>query len=246
MDSVITAKNLTLSYDNSVVLENLSFEIKEGEYVGIVGPNGGGKTTLMKVILGLIEPTSGELNVFGNPSCERAHRSMIGYVPQRVSNPYAFFPATVEEVVRGGRASHVGFFGMENKSDAQAVKEALEEVQIAHLKQRLIYELSGGERQRVFIARALARRPRLLIFDEPTTGVDIKAQKQFYEQLESLNKKGITILLISHDVDVVAQQVGMVLCLNRQLVCHVKANAFTQDNYLEKIYGKNMKYVFHH
>lgn len=246
MNSIISADKLSFAYGRNSVLENVSFELKEGEYVGIIGPNGGGKTTLIKLILGLIEPTHGSLTVMGNANSDRAHRSLIGYVPQHLASPYAFFPATVEEIVRGGRASHVGFFDFARKHDAKAVEEALIEVDLMHLRKRLIYELSGGERQRVFIARALARRPKMLIFDEPTTGIDIKSQKQFYELLESLNKKGMTILLVSHDVDVVAQQVGMVLCLNHELVCHVKAESFVESNYLEKVYGKNMKYVFHH
>lgn len=246
METIIAAQQVSVRYGFNEVLEDVSFIIREGDYVGIIGPNGGGKTTLIKLIIGLIEPSSGKLQVFGNASIDRSHRSMIGYVPQRVATPYSFFPATVEEIVRGGRASHVGFFGREYRHDTEAVSEALQEVEIVHLRKRLIYELSGGERQRVFIARALARRPRLLIFDEPTVGVDVKVQQQFYQLLTNLNKKGITVLLVSHDVDVVAGQVSMVLCLNKKLVCHVKAEEFTQENYLEKLYGKNMKYIFHH
>lgn len=246
MTPIISAQQLSFTYGATSVLHNLNFDIQEGEYVGVIGPNGSGKTTLMKLVLGLLEPTSGTLKIFGNESSERSHRTMIGYVPQHITSSYAFFPATVEEIVKGGRASHVGFFDFSRKHDESAVHEALEEVDMLQYKKRLIYELSGGQLQRVFIARALARRPKMLIFDEPTTGVDIQSQKQFYELLAKLNKKGITIMLVSHDVDVVAGQVGMVLCLNRELVCHVKTDAFITEDYLKKLYGKDMKYVMHH
>jgi zinc transport system ATP-binding protein len=229
----IAADDLSFAYEGQLVVDHISFTVPHGGYVGIVGPNGGGKTTLIKLLLGLLTPTHGSV-VLRDRQGAPLRPSAIGYVPQRISHDAVGFPATVAEVVRSGRTPALGVFGL-----------ALTDV--APLTSRLLGELSGGQRQRVIIARALAAEPQLLILDEPTVGVDVAARETFYEFLRQLNRDlGITIIIISHDTDIVAEQVSTVLCINRTLVCHAGADEFLRGNYLEKAYGTRAKRVVHH
>ena len=241
----IEVRDLSFNYNGNPVLENISFSVEEGEYLGIIGPNGGGKTTLFKVILGLLRPTSGEVRIYGEPQESFTRRHLIGYVPQRTTAE-VYFPATVEEVVRSGRTARMGLLRRLSKDDLTAVAKAMEITDVARLSTRLIGRLSGGERQRVFIARALASDPRILILDEPDVGVDVTAQEKFYSFIEDLNRNlKITILLISHDIDEVAHQAKSVLCLNRRLVCHGSPKKFINEDYMQELYGKKVKFILH-
>jgi len=245
-ESYIELNNVSFSYNITTVIENLTFSIRKGDYVGIIGPNGGGKTTLIKVILGLLHPTEGAVMLFGKDHHDFKEKYRIGYVPQRVTHTERNFPATVFEVVRTGRIARLGFFERFKKEDIEAVERAMEISGIAEHRDTLIGNLSGGERQRVYIARALASEPEVLIHDEPTVGVDIGAQKTFYEFLSSLNRdRHLTILLISHDVDVVSQETKTVLCLNHNLVCHGLPKDILNEHVLERLYGKHSKRVSH-
>lgn len=243
----IELNNVSFSYDHTSVLENLSFTVRKGEYLGIIGPNGGGKTTLIKIILGLLQPTSGTISLFGKDRHDFKEKYRIGYVPQRITQAEKGFPATVFEVVRTGRIARLGFFERFTKDDTDAVERAMEISGIARYRDTLIGNLSGGERQRVFIARALASQPDVLILDEPTVGVDIGAQKTFYDFLSSLNKDhNITIIFISHDVDAVSQETKTVLCLNHNLVCHGLPQDLLNEHILERLYGSHSQRVPHH
>ncbi|KKT09329.1 MAG: ABC transporter ATP-binding protein [Candidatus Nomurabacteria bacterium GW2011_GWB1_43_20] len=238
---------MSFSYDHTSVLENLSFTVRKGEYLGIIGPNGGGKTTLIKIILGLLQPTSGTISLFGKDRHDFKEKYRIGYVPQRITQAEKSFPATVFEVVRTGRIARLGFFERFTKDDTDAVERAMEISGIARYRDTLIGNLSGGERQRVFIARALASEPDVLILDEPTVGVDIGAQKTFYDFLSSLNKEhNITIIFISHDIDAVSHETKTVLCLNHNLVCHGLPQDLLNEHILERLYGKHSQRVPHH
>ncbi|HAZ28359.1 MAG TPA: zinc ABC transporter ATP-binding protein [Candidatus Magasanikbacteria bacterium] len=242
----IEIKDLNFSYNNNVVLENISFTVKTGEYLGVIGPNGGGKTTLIKIILGLLQPQSGTVKIFGTDINAFAEKALIGYVPQRVSQDIAQFPATVEEVVQSGRTARLGIFKQYGPPDALMIDNAMSIADVTHIRSKRIDELSGGERQRVFIARALAGEPKILILDEPSVGVDITAQERFYAFMEKLNHEyGLTILFVSHDIDVVAHEVKCLLCLNKHLVCHGAPREFMTEAYLEKLYGKKIKFVIH-
>lgn len=236
----VKVQGLTYSFLRNVpVIQDVTFEIHQGDYVGVVGPNGSGKSTLIKLVTGLLKVQTG--------SIERAPGLRIGYVPQRVATGQMVFPATVEEVVRSGRTNLVGLFGRWKKDDDHAVHDAMETVKITGIKNQLIGDLSGGQRQRVFIARALARRPQLIILDEPTVGVDIEAERKFFRFLDEIHKKmGMTVLLISHDIDAVAQQVDYVLCLNKRLVCNVPGKDLVKEDVLRKMYGDNVKFITHH
>lgn len=241
----IDVRDVSLSYNANPVLEAVSFTVEEGEYLGIIGPNGGGKTTLFKVILGLIRPHSGEVRIYGEPLAAFRKRHLIGYVPQRSISDY-YFPATVEEIVRSGRTARLGLLKRPSADDHRAVERVMETTGVAGIRGRLIGQVSGGERQRVFIARALASEPRILILDEPDVGVDVTAQEKFYSFLEDLNANmGITILLISHDIDVVAHQAKTILCLNRRLVCHGPPRDFITEDYMQKLYGKKVRFILH-
>lgn len=244
--NIIELKNVSFHYNGAAVIDRVSFAVKEGDYVGIIGPNGGGKTTLMKIILGLLRPISGTISVFGEKSGSIAARTQIGYVPQRASSYHMNFPATIEEVVRSGRTAKIGFLKTFGKDDERAVNNALEMTGLIPLRKRLIGALSGGETHKVFLARALAAEPKILILDEPEAGIDIAAQEQFYSLLDDLNQKnGLTVFFISHDIELISHTVKSVLCLNRRLLCYGSPKEFIKEEYIDQLYGKKIKMIFH-
>ncbi len=242
----IALKNVNFSYGNNVVLERISFEIADGDYIGIIGPNGGGKTTVLKIILGLLVPQSGTVRIFGHDLQKAKEHYEIGYVPQKVLDGKFSFPATVEEVVESGRTSRQKIFSSFTIQDREAIEKALKLTGVDAYRQKRIEDLSGGQRQLVFIARALAREPRILILDEPTVGVDMRAQEIFYDFLAQLNKNmKMTIIMVSHDIDVMIAQAKQVLCVNRRLVCHVNADDFDKQEYVSSLYGGKAKPLSH-
>lgn len=249
MKPYIELKDIAFSYENGqTVLEDINLSIAEGDYVGLIGANGSGKTTLLKIILGLIRPTAGEVRLFGEPVGSFSRNDLVGYVPQHVVRTENGFPMSVHEVVASGLPTR-GFRPnpLLSSEERMAIRQAIRMAEIGHLENRLVGELSGGERQRVFIARALVCRPRLLVLDEPTTGVDAQSQALFYRFLGELNTKvGLTILLVSHDLEVLAREVKTVACLNRTLVCHMPSVSFVPERYLSEIYGDQVRTVHHH
>lgn len=244
--NIIELKNVSFSYGSFPVLQNISFNIHEGDYLGIVGPNGGGKTTLLKLILGLLNPTQGEIKLFGKRIEEFKNWPKIGYVPQKLLNFDQNFPATVEEIVTMGLYGKKGLFRRLNKGDRKQIDQAIDYAEISEYRMRLIGELSSGQQQRVFIARAMAARPAIIFLDEPTVGVDIKAQKKFYNLLQKMNQSlNITLVLISHDIDVVARETTEVACINQILIYHGSPKEFIKTETLEKLYGKDVKFILH-
>jgi zinc transport system ATP-binding protein len=235
---IVRIENVNFKYHNDLILENITMDIPKGEFLGVIGPNGSGKSTLLKIILGLLTPTSGTVSLFGKELSEFDYWHKIGYVPQKVVQQL-HFPVTVSEVVS------LGLIGMKNETK-NAISNALKSVGMLQFKNRKIEELSGGQRQRVFIARAIVSRPELLVLDEPTAGVDVEAQAGFYELLRTLNKEmGLTLILVSHDIDVVANEVTTLACINGKLVCHLPPKKFIKEDYLENVYGKDMHLVLH-
>jgi len=213
MNPVVELKNIWVHYEDKSILEGINLIVKENDFLGIIGPNGGGKTTLLKVVLGLIKPNKGEVKVFGDhPKKTRKH---IGYVPQ-IRRFDLEFPATVWDVVATGRLGHNNLFKNYDYQDKEIVKETLEKVNMIRFKDEAIGKLSGGERQRVFIARALASEPKMLLLDEPTASVDKELDTKFWEFLNEL-KKRITIILVTHDISAVSVYVDKIACLNRKL-----------------------------
>jgi zinc transport system ATP-binding protein len=242
----VEAHGLSYAYGGVDVLKDVDFALKEGEYLAVIGPNGGGKTTLLKLMLGILKPTEGSISLFGRPASDPSARADIGYVPQRISGTATEFPATVREVVESGRTVRRRPFAPWSKEDEEAVSHALETLAIARLADRTIGSLSGGERQRAFIARAVAAQPRVLALDEPTVGVDAAAQQSFRDFLIHANREhGMTVVFVTHDVDFVSQEATSVLCLNHALVCHGRPGTYLKEDFLVKLYGRDVKLVDH-
>ncbi len=245
-DVIIDIRDVNFSYKKDKVLEDITFSVKKGDYLGIIGPNGGGKTTLLKIILGLIKPDSGIITIFGCRIEKFKERYRIGYVPQRSFEREYTFPVTAEEVVRSGRAARMGILKRFREEDKRAVELAIEVSGVSQYRSKVISELSGGQKQMVFIARALSGEPDVLILDEPSVGIDIASEEKFYSFLSYLNKRlDITIILVSHDIGVVANEVNKILCLNRRLICHGEPEDFIKDEFLEKIYGRRVHSLLH-
>jgi zinc transport system ATP-binding protein len=244
--NLIEVKNVSFVYGNEPALKNINFSIHQGDYLGVIGPNGGGKTTLLKIMLGLLRPTSGEVRLFGHSTEEFSEWWKMGYVAQIVTHFDPLFPVTVREVVSMGRYGKKGIGRSMTKADEQMIDSVLEEVGMKGLQYKLIGDLSGGQQQRAFIGRALAGEPAVLFLDEPTTGIDVDAQEQFYILLDRLNKeKGITLVLVSHDVDVVTHEATEVACINQSLVYHGEPKEFVKGDYLEKLYSKGIRHILH-
>lgn len=242
----IQLEDINFSYNNNPVLEGVSFSVYQGDYIGIIGPNGGGKTTLLKIILGLLEPDHGVVRVMGQDIHSLKERSILGYVPQRIGGVEHRFPATVEEVVETGRIAKRGLFKRRTLKDRESVRDAMDMAGVSIFKDRLINDLSGGEMQKVFIARALAGEPKILVLDEPTTGVDVGSQKKFYEFLGNLNRlHHLTIMFVSHDVDIVSTEARSVICLNKSLVCEGPSTQLHDKEVIKKLYGDKVNLVKH-
>lgn len=205
---------MTFRYGQHTVLRDVALRIPEGDFAAFIGPNGGGKTTLVKVLLGLLAPESGRVRLFGEPP-SRA-RGLVGYVPQDTGRNRRFPITALDVVMMGCRAAEGGNGGSRNASRAM---EALERCGVGQKANRLIGQLSGGERQRVFIARALTNRPRLLFLDEPTSSVDPAWQQAVRELLRELNEE-MTIVMVSHDMGVIARSVKSVVCVNQTVHYH--------------------------
>jgi len=234
--SVVELRGVSFAYDDLPVLRNVDFELLEGDFVGIIGPNAGGKTTLLKLILGLLEPDEGSVRVFGRPA--REARGMVGYVPQ-----YARFDRTFPIRVR--RAVAMGTLGRTNPQVEDlddAVSRALDRVELSGVADRQIGQLSGGQLQRVLIARALVGDPRLLLLDEPTSSVDTRVGRSVHELLEELARE-ITIVLVSHDIGVISRHVGTIACLNIEMHYH-RSKDLTPDM-VEAAYGCPVDLVAH-
>ena len=235
---IFDVKNLNFSARGQQILTRISLEIFNGEYIAIIGPNGGGKTTLIRILLGLNKPKSGEVKLYGKKIKDFKEWWKIGYVPQRVSLVDENFPATVGDIVKMGRVSKQNFFSRFSHADKTAVEDAMKKMDVLNLKDKMIGTLSGGQRQRVMIARALASNPEILILDEPNTGVDMVSQKRFYALLSRLNKdEKITIIFITHDVGVIADDIGRLFTINQQVtICNTPKETLSCDE-MSALYG---------
>ena len=205
---VITIRNLSFSYEQRPIIQNLNFEVLERDFVGLVGSNGAGKTTLLRTVVGLIKPDQGEIRLFGTPLEQFKDWERIGYVPQKNAfNP--LFPATVREVVTSGLYGRKMMFRRLTNEHRKKCLESLEVMGITDLADRRIGQLSGGQQQRVFLARALVNSPSLLILDEPTVGIDTETQASFFSLLRHLHTRhSMTFLMVSHDIDMLQDYIG--------------------------------------
>jgi len=215
-EKIVEMMDVSFSYGSMPVLEDINLFIRARDFLGIIGPNGGGKTTVLRLILGLIEPDSGEVRVFGGAA--RRGRRFIGYVPQDFLSDLEF-PISVLDVVLMGRIGRQGASGRYSAHDRAAALDALAMVGMENNRNRRIGELSGGERQRVYVARALTMEPRILMLDEPLSSIDSHWQNSFYTLLGELNRE-MSIVLVTHDIGALSTYVDQVACLNRKLYYH--------------------------
>lgn len=245
-EKIVSVKNLYFSYGNNRVLEDVSFDIEKGDFVGIIGPNGSAKSTLMKLMIGLLKPEKGNIKLFGTDIDKFKKFNRIGYISQSAREFNTKFPATVEEIVGANLYEKMGFFKIGNKNIYENVHRSLKVVEMDAYSDRLIGNLSGGQKQRIFIARALVNNPEILFMDEPLVGVDIESQNRFYDLMGKLNiKYNITLVMVSHDIGVISKKVNKILCLgNGKLYVHDSKNVELSDVIVET-YGKNMDVLDH-
>jgi zinc transport system ATP-binding protein len=238
---ILSISGLWVSRGGNAVLEDINLKLEAGDFLGLIGPNGGGKSTLLKVMLGLIKPDRGEIRIFGHPPQQIRWR--VGYMPQKTDFDRSF-PVKASEVVLMGRYSRTGLIRRYSREDREAAVRALDAVGMSGRAERDIGALSGGEQQRVFVARSLVSDPELLLLDEPTAGVDSAQQTEFYDLLSHLNReKNIAIVLVSHDVTAISKYVSKIACLNQRLYYHGSKELSNED--IEKAYGCPVEMIAH-
>ncbi len=242
----IDINNLTVKLNGREVLNNITLSLEKGRFLGVVGPNGGGKTTLLRVILGLIRPDSGEIKIFTeSPEKVLKKGNVFGYLPQSFKVP-PDFPIRVIDVVMMGRYGRVGMLRWPGEEDRRKALEYLSVMGIEGLKNVPFGELSGGQQQRASVARALAGEPGILILDEPNTGIDVIGQGDFYHLLKGLQKRlNITILMASHDIGTIPAYVDEIACLNNTLHYHGNPVGALDEAVLTELYGKNVDLLQH-
>lgn len=234
---IIHVDDLTFQYNGLDVISNITFAVEKGIYLGIVGPNGSGKSTLIKNILGILRPEQGGVELFGKPLGFFRQWEKIGYVPQRLSALNAHFPGTVAEIVQMGLP----------QKDAVKLTRTLEMMAIGHLAKRLIGELSYGEQQRAMLARALMRRPELLIFDEPTTALDPETREIFYSLTREMNRKGgTTVILVTHDIGVIGQHAQNLLYLDKKVIFSGTFSDFCSSPDMTGFFGPTSQHIICH
>ena len=224
--ALLTVKDLTIGYESRVVLKNLNFSVQEGDYLCIVGENGCGKTTLMKTLVHLNDPLGGQIELG-----DGLKKNEIGYLPQQ-TDVQKDFPASVEEIVLSGCQSRCGLRSFYNREDKRLARDNMERMGVLALRRRCFRELSGGQQQRVLLSRALCATQKLLFLDEPVSGLDPRVSAQLYDLITSLNREGITIIMISHDLDAALERASHIL--------HIGKNVFfgTKESYLNSEEGK--------
>lgn len=236
---VVRFRNVDFSYNGVPVLEDVNFTIQDKSFISIVGPNAGGKTTLLKLMLGLLKPSRGTIEIFELPP-DKA-RPLIGYMPQHVQfDPH--FPVTVLDVVLMGRLGNGTHLGPYRKKDRAICLDALRKLEMYDVRHHPFGALSGGQRQRVLVARALATQPRLFLLDEPTSNVDMTVETELFELLHALSES-ITVVVVSHDLGFVSQYVQRVVCVNRRVMVH-PTTAITGEM-INDLYGTNVRMVRH-
>lgn len=240
MKPVIEINNVSFSYTREPVVKDISLSISREEFLGIVGPNAGGKSTLIKLILGLLKPDSGTITVLDTSPEEACSR--IGYVPQYPTFSRRDFPINVRETVLMGRLGITNWYGSYSRDDNSIANEAMTAVEILDIAERPIGSLSGGQLQRVLIGRALACKPEILILDEPTANIDMRVEEDIFGLLKQYNDQ-MTIIVVSHDIGFISGYVNRVACINQTLVCHTTDEISGKT--IEELYGAPVKMIHH-
>jgi zinc transport system ATP-binding protein len=241
----IRVENLEVRRAGAVVIEKAAFTIEKGDFVGIVGPNGGGKTTLVQAMLGLLPRTKGEIWMYGVRLHEFRDWEKVGYISQDATNFDEKFPLTVRELVGIGLVSGKNTGRPLRAADWKRVDEELQFMGIDDVAAKRVGELSGGQRQRVVVARALVRKPDLLVLDEPERGMDATSLERFYGKLSELHReRGVTVMVVSHDLSTVFCRMSRVLCVNK-VVYSSGVDGHTEEDVLKKVYGEHFNIVYH-
>ena len=241
-ESIIRFEHASFGFPGVIALKNISLTINAGEFIGVIGPNGSGKTTLCRAVLGLMAPVEGHLDIF-DCACEELrchHRAKIGYLPQK-GVVDRNFPVTVLETVMMGRYGALGLFRRPDQKDREIAMDALAQVAMDGHKDTALGHLSGGQQQRVFIARALAQEPKVLLLDEPTTGLDITTQHNVIELIQHLHEElRLTVLLITHDINMIRSRVDRLVLLKTRLFAAGPPNEVLKPDILSQVYGKDL------
>lgn len=236
---ILEVIDLTVRYDGHKALDGIDFHLHAGERVAVVGPNGAGKSTLFKTIAGVLQPTSGKVNVAGSGP---GGHICIAYLPQRSAVDWNF-PVTVEDVVMMGRTGKLGLLRWPRREDRDFVHRCLEEVRMLDLAKRQISELSGGQQQRMFIARALAQEAELMLMDEPLNGLDVNSQEVIFELLDGLRERRVTVMVATHDLEQAAERFDRVMLLNRSLMGFGPAAEVFTPQRLVEAFGGHLRLV---
>jgi len=245
--TIVTVENLSFRYNSMEVLSDVSFEVNTGDYIGLVGPNGSGKTTAIKVILGLIKQTKGLVSLFGTKANDFRDWQKIGYLPQKLTHFNPHFPATVREIVSSGLFSTKRFPKRIQRSDEASIDEAMQQTDVADIRHKLIGELSGGQQQRVLLARAIVNRPELLILDEPTTALDPEAREKFFHTLIGLNRtRNVTIILVTHDIASIGKYASKLLNLDKQIIFYGSFQDFCVSQKMTNYFGEFTQHLICH
>jgi zinc transport system ATP-binding protein len=246
MEPIVEAKSVDIIRSNDLIIQQATFTINKGDYVGIVGPNGGGKTTLLLAIVGFLPIQRGTIRLFGKNISSFSQWEKVAYVSQGAINFDNNFPLTVRELVGLGRINRRNIGRKLTSTDWEAVDESLEIMAVNDLANKRIGNLSGGQKQRVFVAKALVRHPDVLFLDEPVAGIDASTLEKFYKTLSDLNaKKNITIVIVSHDLSTVFCRMSKLICVNRQVYISDITKGMDPNNILKKVYGEHFHFVFH-
>ena len=245
MRPFVEIEKVSFRYGEVSVLEDIDLTVDPGDFLGIIGPNGSGKTTLLRIMLGLLAPTSGQVRLFGRPPASLKQWGRLGYVPQKATFDPAL-PVTVGEVVASGLVATLGLLGRVRAAERQRVADVLAQVGMTAYAAARVGRCPWASSSAVLIARALVSDPELLILDEPTGGVDPEAQTSFYALLHHLNReREVTLILVSHDIGVVAKEVTRLACLNRRLIFHGRPGDFLSDAALAALYGPAVRVISH-
>jgi len=236
---ILALKDVTVRYESGVGLDDVSFDLMEGERVAVVGPNGAGKSTLFKVIAGVIDPVEGAVEVYGH---EPGGHVCISYIPQRSQVDWSF-PVTVADVVMMGRISKIGPFRIPSPDDWEEVEEALRLVEMADLSKRQIGELSGGQQQRMFVARSVAQEAELMLMDEPLTGLDVPSRENVMRALNALSAKGVTLMVSMHDLQLAADHYDRIMLLNKSLITFGTPEQVFKREYLAEAYEGRIHFI---
>lgn len=246
MSKVIEVKKLNFGYNGKAILKDVTFDINKGDFIGIIGPNGSGKSTLVKLLLGLLEPDNGGIKLFKQDIKEFKSWDKLSYVSQKANAFNTSFPATVGEVVGANLYSKVGLFKRIKNEHENVIDDALDIVGMKEYKNNLIGNLSGGQQQRVFIARAIVNNPQVIFLDEPTVGVDAKAEEIVYCLLADLNKsRDITIIIVTHDISAVTVHANKIACISNNKINIHNTKELADQKFLTDLYGYDVNIHAH-